>query len=102
MFDRLFLEHPRSKGETYWQHFKAAAALWVKMIGALMALVVHTFIPGFFQTTASSLIVKCHKDLAERELAEEVKSLDLHHDDDTNNDTHTSLCFETLHHDKSE
>jgi len=64
--DRLFFEHPRSKGETYWQHFKAGSLLWVKMAGALMALGVHIFIPGFFQTTASSLLAKCHHDLATR------------------------------------
>lgn len=80
LFDRLFLKHPRSKGETYWQHFRAAAVLWLKMMGALMALGVHIFIPGLFETTASSLILMCHCDLAERGLVDDVKSLDVHHD----------------------
>ena len=66
LIDRLFFSHPRSKGESYWKHFKAAFLLWVKMFYALVALGIHTFIPGFFQTTASQLISTCHNDLSQR------------------------------------
>jgi hypothetical protein len=81
LFDKLFLAHPRSKGETYWQHFMAALRLWIKIIGALLALGVHIVIPGFFQTTASQLISKCHKDMTgrgnvQKELIDEIQGLE--------------------------
>jgi len=66
MIDKLFFDHPRSVGETYWQHFRAAGKLWLKMVGATSALAVHAFVPGVFKTTASSLIEKCHGDMVER------------------------------------
>lgn len=75
ILDRLFFEHPRSNGESYGQHFLEAFKLWIKMLGALAALGVHIFIPGFFQTTASCLIKKCHKDLGDRGLVTDLKVL---------------------------
>ena len=47
-----FTEHPRSVGETYWEHFRFAFAFgWLMTLGAAAALV-HSVFPFLFTTTA--------------------------------------------------
>ena len=36
MFRRIFIDHPRSVGESYWQQFRVAGSFGVTMIGGLI------------------------------------------------------------------
>lgn len=56
MFDRLFLAHPRSVGESYGQHMRVAGRVGLLLIGGGVAALVHAVFPQLHQTTGSSLI----------------------------------------------
>lgn len=57
-FDRLFLLHPRSLGESYWTHQRHALGFAATMIVAGVACGVHALVPAFFVKTGSEAI--CH------------------------------------------
>lgn len=65
-FDRLFTEHPRSRGETYVEHARAAAGFGGTMIVGGLACLVHAAVPALFGTAASSRVVRLHERLHSR------------------------------------
>ncbi|MET0374593.1 MAG: DUF6356 family protein [Rhizorhabdus sp.] len=56
MFDRLFFAHPRSVNESYWEHFRVATGVGVKMIGGGLACFVHAVFPSLHERTGSRTI----------------------------------------------
>jgi len=58
MIRRLFLEHPRSVGETYRQHCAAALSFSLPLLGAGLACAVHAFLPLLFKSTASRAVAR--------------------------------------------
>jgi hypothetical protein len=67
MIDRLFLEHPRSVGETYRQHFGVAAGTGLVMLGTAFALFVHALVPALFVRTGSATIKRLYGQLRQRQ-----------------------------------
>ncbi|WP_375254041.1 DUF6356 family protein [Yoonia sp.] len=65
-FSALFLDHPATVDETYFQHMRFAFsfAFWlgVAAIGAL----VHAFIPALCETTASRILKRLNDRIARR------------------------------------
>ena len=60
MIRRLFLEHPASVGESYFEHASFAARFgWTMFIGS-MACFVHAMIPALCQSTGSSTVLRLH------------------------------------------
>jgi hypothetical protein len=59
-FERWFVDHPRSVGETYWQHQRAAMGFSAHLFRAGAACLVHAIVPVWFMTTASRTIQKLH------------------------------------------
>jgi hypothetical protein len=57
---RLFLEHPRSIGESYGEHMRAAGGFGVTMIVAGLACIIHAIIPGIYRTTGSDTVDRLH------------------------------------------
>ncbi len=58
---QLFTQHPRSVGETYFQHMAAASGFGARMfIGALCCLL-HAAFPFLFERTASAIIAQLHE-----------------------------------------
>jgi len=55
-----FTAHPRSVGETYFQHMKVAGSFGVPMIGAGIAAVLHGIFPFLFANTGSRVILTLH------------------------------------------
>ena len=43
---KLFIDHPRAVGETYFQHFKSATSIGNKMLFFAVAEYVHAVVPG--------------------------------------------------------
>ena len=43
----LFTKHPSEVGETYWEHFKVAAGLSLRLIGSAIAQFLHAVFPFF-------------------------------------------------------
>ena len=60
MFARVFMDHPASVDETYFQHMRFAATFALKLFAAAGAATVHAIIPCLFEKTASRLINDMH------------------------------------------
>lgn len=56
MLGRLFLDHPATVNESYFEHFAFALGFGLKLLGAAGAALVHAVIPCLFEKTASRII----------------------------------------------
>jgi hypothetical protein len=61
MLSRLFLDHPRAIGETYWAHQRVALGFAGALLGAALACLLHAFVPALCRTTASRMIERLHR-----------------------------------------
>ena len=61
MFNRLFLDHPRSVGESYLEHQRHAFGFGISLLGAALACLVHALVPGLFVRTGSDTIKRLHE-----------------------------------------
>ncbi|MDB5686042.1 MAG: capsule biosynthesis protein [Rhizorhabdus sp.] len=66
MWNRLFLDHPRSVGESYFEHQRASLTVAAALLGAGLAACVHAVIPSLFRTTGSRTIARLHRQITER------------------------------------
>ncbi len=66
MFVRLFVEHPRTVGEGYFEHMRASMGVGMKLARATAACFVHAVVPGLCKTTASSAIIELNAKVAPR------------------------------------
>lgn len=60
MFARLFVSHPQSVGEGYFQHQQVALSFAGTLLFAGCACLIHAFIPGLCERTASKRIEALH------------------------------------------
>lgn len=60
MFRKVFLDHPRSVGETYFQHFWHALSFSLKMFYGGIACFMHALIPCLCERTGSNAIITLH------------------------------------------
>ena len=63
---RIFVAHPQSVDETYFQHMRFAGWFALKLFGAALAAFVHAIIPCLFEKTASRMICDMHARLVSR------------------------------------
>lgn len=63
---RLFTEHPRSVGETYFQHMGVALSFAFPLLRAGLAALVHAFLPFLCVTTASATVRRLHARMVSR------------------------------------
>jgi hypothetical protein len=63
MFDRLFLDHPRSMGEGYFEHQRVALAFSGQLFLAALACAVHALVPGLCVTTGSRAVANLNERL---------------------------------------
>ncbi|MTI16562.1 hypothetical protein E1162_04830 [Rhodobacteraceae bacterium RKSG542] len=61
-----FTDHPRSVGETYFQHMAFAFRFGCIMLGASLAAFVHAILPFAFEKTASTIIIETADKLRNR------------------------------------
>ena len=66
MIDRTFLAHPRSVGETYWQHFRVAGSFGVAMVVGGTKALIHAVLPNAFETAGSDTIRRLHQIMVEK------------------------------------
>lgn len=64
MFEKLFINHPKSVNETYWQHFRMASTFSAKLFSAAIVCLVHAIVPGLFVKTGSLMITRLHERMA--------------------------------------
>lgn len=67
MFDRLFLSHPRSVGESYAEHAGVAGRFGVTMVVGGLACILHAFVPAIFPRTASDRVKKLYAQMVARQ-----------------------------------
>jgi hypothetical protein len=67
MFRRLFLSHPSSVGESYFQHQRVALSFALPLLGAGLAALAHAVVPGVCKQTAGDIIRKLHARLENRQ-----------------------------------
>lgn len=67
MLQRLFIDHPRSVGESYGQHATFAMGLGLRMIMAGLACVMHGLFPFLFVKTGSRCIRELNNCLQDRQ-----------------------------------
>lgn len=65
-FDKIFLDHPRSVGESYFQHLTFAARFAGSLFVAAFCALVHALIPCLFTSTASKIVRRLAENLARR------------------------------------
>ena len=65
-FEHLFIVHPRSVNENYLAHAGVALRFALLLFRAGLAALVHAVIPALFETSASSIIKKLHREMTER------------------------------------
>ena len=61
MFDWLFLRHPRSVGESYFEHCATALSFAGELLVDSLACCLHAFVPAFFPRTASRAVAALHQ-----------------------------------------
>ena len=66
MFHRLFLAHPESVGEGYFQHQRVALSFALPLLGAGLAATIHALIPAVCERTAGDIIRTLHNRLERR------------------------------------
>ena len=66
MFGRLFLDHPRSVDESYFEHLLFAGGFALRLLGAAVAALVHALVPCLFEKTASDMIAKMYAKTSNR------------------------------------
>lgn len=67
MLNRLFLDHPRSIGESYAEHAGIATRFGATMVVAGAACLVHAVVPALFPRTASGAIRRLYGDMRARQ-----------------------------------
>jgi Family of unknown function (DUF6356) len=60
MFARLFLSHPESVGEHYFEHQRVAFSFAGTLLLAGCACLIHALVPGLCERTASNRIANLH------------------------------------------
>lgn len=52
----LFLSHPRSVNESYFEHMAFAFKFSMRLFGGALAALTHAFLPFLFEKTASTMV----------------------------------------------
>ena len=60
MFQRIFLAHPATVDETFFQHMLFALRFALSLFAAAGAALVHAFVPCLFEKTASRIITRLY------------------------------------------
>jgi Family of unknown function (DUF6356) len=66
LIDRLFLAHPRSAGQGYFEHMRFAWSFAATLAAAAVAALVHGLFPFICQTAAGDRVRALHARLSER------------------------------------
>lgn len=66
LFRRLFLAHPQSVGETYFEHQRRALGFAGDLIVAGLCCTLHGLVPGVCVRSASDTVIRLHAEMAGR------------------------------------
>jgi hypothetical protein len=63
MIERLFLRHPRTVGESYFEHQAVALSFAGELLAASAACAIHAAVPALCTRTASRAVERLHRRL---------------------------------------
>jgi hypothetical protein len=66
MFNRLFVDHPKSVDENYVEHFGVASRFGFTMIWGRLKAIVHAVIPGLCITPGSNTVKRLNTIMVEQ------------------------------------
>ncbi|GFE48268.1 hypothetical protein So717_00210 [Roseobacter cerasinus] len=66
MFQRIFLDHPATVDESFFQHMRFALSFAVLLLAAGGAALVHAVIPCLFEKTVGNIVRKLHHRIENR------------------------------------
>ena len=66
MIRQIFLNHPASVDESYWQHMRFAFGFAAQLMMAAAAALVHATVPCLFEKTASRIIQRLYEKTCNR------------------------------------
>ena len=66
MVHRLFVAHPRSLGMSWAAHGVGAVLIGGKLVGAVVACLVHAVVPGVFTQTAGKAVADMYDHMERR------------------------------------
>lgn len=66
---RLFLDHPASVNESYWQHMRHAGSFGWALFRASCACCIHALVPALCEKTGSSIICDLHRRMVTHRVA---------------------------------
>lgn len=78
MFNRLFVDHPRSVEESYVEHFAVASKFGLTMIRGGLCALVHALVPGWCVTTGSDTIKRLNRIMVEQRRAKGQAVIEMH------------------------
>ncbi len=61
MFAKIFLSHPASVEESYFEHLRFATGFAIRLLAAGGAALVHAVIPCLFEKTASRIVADLYE-----------------------------------------
>ena len=61
-----FTDHPRSVGESYWQHMAVALSFAGSLLLAALASLVHAVFPFLCTRTGSGIVLQLHERVVKR------------------------------------
>ena len=61
MISKVFLDHPRSVNETYFEHFLFAIKFSAVLGLAAIAALIHAFVPAMCEKTASRIVAQLYE-----------------------------------------
>lgn len=61
MLTRLFLDHPHSVDESYFEHLAFATRFSLTLLAAAGAAFVHALVPCLFEKTASKIVARLYE-----------------------------------------
>lgn len=67
MYKKLFINHPQSVKETYFEHAQFALRFSSLLFLAAFTALIHAIIPAFFEKTASSIIAGLYHETHNRD-----------------------------------
>lgn len=66
MMNKIFMQHPATVDETYFEHMRFAGWFAMTLFGAGCAALIHSIIPCLFEKTAGNLINQMHERMHNR------------------------------------
>lgn len=67
LIHRWFAAHPRAVGESYAEHFLAAARFGLAMLAGGVACLAHALVPALYERTGSRMIKRLYAEMTARQ-----------------------------------